>query len=110
MNSWHPLVLDAYVEHAFRDIDDGTVTLKCPGHIEAEVYAHSKADGAFDRLGEIETDILLVTGEHSDLRRAAHLQHKHLRRSKLRDIEGAGHFVPQEKPAEVTACVLEHFS
>lgn len=110
MDAWHPLVLDAYIQHAFRDLDDGAVTLKCPGHIEAEVYAHSNAGGAFERLGEIQTDILLVTAEHSDLRRAAKLQHGELPRSRYHEIKGAGHFVPQEKPDEVMELALEHFS
>ena len=110
MGTWHPLVLDAYIQHAFRELDDGAVTLKCPGPIEAEVYAHSKSDWAFERLGEIETDILLITAEHSDLRHAANLQHAELPQSKLHEIMDAGHFVPQEKPDDVTEQVLKHLA
>ena len=110
MASWDRSVLDAYIQHAFRDLEDGTVTLKCPGSIEAEFYAHSESGWAFDRLGEIQTDVLLVTAEHSNIKQAATLQHAQLTHSKLHDVKDAGHFVPQEKPGEIVQLTLKHLS
>jgi len=38
---WLPAALDLYVEHGLRQLADGQVELKCPGAIEAAIFAES---------------------------------------------------------------------
>ncbi len=54
----HPDALRAYVDHGFRDTDDG-VTLKCTGEQEARVF-EGVDTSIFDRLGEIAPPITVV--------------------------------------------------
>lgn len=46
-----PAMLDAYVEHGFEDLPDGSVTLRCTPDNEAEIFAHS-ACGAYEDLDD----------------------------------------------------------
>lgn len=62
--------LREYVEHGFRDQDDGTVVLKCRGEVEARVYENHD-NGAWERLGEI--GVPLVLGMSGDGGRPAEL-------------------------------------
>ncbi|MEK7795064.1 MAG: alpha/beta hydrolase [Candidatus Hydrogenedentota bacterium] len=106
MNAWRPDVLDAYVEHGLRDVSGG-VTLKCPGPIEAMVYEGSGATDVFEDLGRLDLDVLLITSEHSDVRRLVELQKDRFKRVRFEVIPGASHFIPQEKPAEIADYILE---
>ncbi|MEX2208233.1 MAG: alpha/beta hydrolase [Myxococcota bacterium] len=47
---WDPRALELYLRHAFADLPDGRIDLKCPGEIEASVYEQG---GSFDPWGEI---------------------------------------------------------
>jgi len=48
---WDPCALELYLRHAYADLPDGRIDLKCPGAIEASVY---EAGGSFDPWAEIE--------------------------------------------------------
>jgi pimeloyl-ACP methyl ester carboxylesterase len=106
MNAWAADVLDAYVLHGFRDQPDGTVALKCPGTIEAEVYARGGMSEIFDRLGEINFPVELVTADGSDVRRLAEMQRERFKNVRFHLVPGASHFIPQEKPAEIAALIV----
>lgn len=54
-----PAMIRAYVDHGFRDLDDGTVELKCSGEDEAQVFLHSFTD-TFARLAEVATRTVVV--------------------------------------------------
>ena len=107
MNTWHPDVLDAYVNHGFNRLDDGTVTLKCPGTIEATVYEGSGACDVFEELGNLDLDPMLITSDGSNVRALAELQREKFRDPEYRVIEGANHFIPQEKPEVIADLILE---
>ncbi len=47
---WDPRALELYLDHAYADLADGRIELKCPGEIEASVY---EAGGDFDPWTEI---------------------------------------------------------
>ncbi len=47
---WDPRALELYLRHAYSDLPDGRIELKCPGEIEASVY---DAGGGFDPWREI---------------------------------------------------------
>ena len=109
MENWHPEALDAYIEHGFADNADGSVSLKCPGDIEAWVYEYGGIVGLYDRLEEIQTETLVVTGENSYMVEHAYHQHSHIPHAELITLPDTGHFIPQEKPQEAAALISEWF-
>lgn len=54
-----PDVLRAYVDYGFRELDDGTVRLRCEPENEAQVFENSIC-GAFERLAEIQFPFLVA--------------------------------------------------
>ncbi len=107
MSTWSPEALDAYIDHAFRDDAEGTVTLKCLGPIEAHVYNRGGASDLFERLGELETPVMLVTGEQSNVRQLVEAQRQLLPSAPFIDFPQTTHFIPQERPAEVAQLIRD---
>ena len=107
MNAWHPEALDAYVAHALKDLPDGRVGLKCPGDREAWFYELGGATDIFAELDSMPIQAMLVTGGDSYVKPLAELQHSLMPHADFRVVDGAGHFIPQEKPAEVAALIDE---
>lgn len=105
MNTWHPAVLDAYVNHAFNERADGLVELKCPGEIEAWVYDGGGSPDVFERLGELKFKALLVTGTGSNTRMLAELQRERMKDAEFLLMEDTSHFIPQERPDEVVELI-----
>lgn len=63
--SVHPDALRAYVEHGFRDQEDGTVILKCRRDTEADVFVHAQTD-TFDHLGTVNAPITVAGSGDGD--------------------------------------------
>lgn len=104
--SWEPPFLDLYVDHGFRQTDDGW-TLKCPPAVEADYFREGGNVDTFDRLGEIECPAVLVTGENSDSHQEPYLS---LLASQFKDaavhtIAGASHFAPMEESETVAGLI-----
>lgn len=47
-----PVMLEAYVEHGFSDLPDGSVTLRCLPENEAQIFAYSVC-GAYEHLSDL---------------------------------------------------------
>lgn len=109
MGAWDAAVLDAYVAHGFDLLEGGAVELKCPGHIEAEVYQRGGSPDLFAKLDTLSVPTTLVTATESNVRYLVDAQHMKLPAAELVVIEGASHFVPQEKPAEIVELIRERF-
>ena len=107
MNTWDPAVRTAYINHAFKTTADGSVTLKCPGPTEAKFYAHGGSTDIFRRLGEIQTEVLLVTAEHSNLRPFVTLQNAQFTDNTFHEFQNTSHFIPQEKILETAALIRD---
>ena len=107
MNAWAPTALEAYVRFGTFEQADGRIRLKCPGEIEAVVYDGSGATDVYENLWELKLHVTLVTAENSDLRILAELQRERFASVDFRLIDNCGHFVPQEKPDEIAALILE---
>lgn len=107
MNTWVPEALDAYVEHAFAKREDGQVELKCTGRIEADMYERGGAPDLFEALGRLTPPVRIVTGEQSHIRSFAELQHEQLPSADYRLVRDVGHFLPQERPSEISALILD---
>ena len=103
--TWREDVLRLYVEHGTWRREDGQTELKCPGRIEAQMYAGASPFDAFELLPEVGCPALVVRGEHSDshLPFIAQALADQMPDARVVTIEGAGHFCPMEKPDAVLA-------
>ncbi|HNR29719.1 MAG TPA: alpha/beta hydrolase [Candidatus Hydrogenedentes bacterium] len=108
--SWHPEALDAYVAYGLRDLPEGGVALKLPGSIEAFVYELGGACDVFDRLHELRFPALLVAGTASYGPALIAAQHERLPHAEQMLIDGAGHFLPQERPDDVARLIRDWFA
>lgn len=101
-DSWDPRALDAYIAgglvpcgHEWR--------LKCEPALEAEFYRAATAHGAWERLAEVGSDVILVAGEHSDSHPGPFLEvtAQRLGAGHVDVVPGATHFVPMEHPDRI---------
>ena len=108
--TWREDVLRLYVEQGAFLRKDGQVELKCPGPIEAQMYAGATPFEAFGLLPKVGCPALVVRGEHSDshLPFIAQAIAEQMPNAHVVTIEGAGHFCPMEKPDAVLA-EITHF-
>ena len=100
--------LRAYVEYGLRDRGDGVLELKCRPDVEAKIYAMGPNHGAFARLGEVASEVLVVCGETStsvDPALGAQIA-EHLPHGRLEVMAGLGHFGPQQDPDATVASIL----
>ena len=102
--TWEEEFVRLYVEHGVADRPDGQVELLCPGEIEAQVYANAPLSDGFAFLERLAVPVLVVRGEQSPGfgEREAAEAIRRLPAGTLRTVAGAGHFVPMERPAEVS--------
>jgi pimeloyl-ACP methyl ester carboxylesterase len=108
--AWEAEFLRLYVEHGVADRPDGQVELRCPGEIEAQVYARAPMIDGFALLEQLRVPTLVVRGETSPglgPREAAEAVAR-LPDGRLATIARAGHFAPMERSADVAA-VLDAF-
>ncbi|MDQ1476627.1 MAG: hypothetical protein QOE62_1856 [Actinomycetota bacterium] len=106
-----PEALRAYVEYGLRVRGDGTLELKCRPEVEARVYAMAPNHGAFARLDEVASEVLVVCGETStsvDPALGAQIADR-LPNGRLEMLAGLGHFGPQQDPEACVASIL-HFA
>lgn len=104
--------LRAYVDHGFRDLPDGTVTLKCEPEHEARTYEMSMRHGAYSRFGEIACPVTIAWGSDSTTFGSDTFQKQaeRLRHGRTEALEGVGHFAPFEDPKRVADSVLRAFA
>ena len=100
-----PEVLRAYVDHGFRELADGTVTMKCPREVEATIFENPDRS-AFDRLGEVDTAVTVVAGTDADPpAMAAPLIAEQLPNSTLVRFDDLTHFGPFQDPPRIAASI-----
>ena len=109
--NWDERALDAFVLGCFADEGD-RITLKCRPEDEAEFYRAGSAHGVWDRLDEVGTPTLIVSGKHDSGMFAglAAKQSSRFQNATVATIPGAGHFVPMEQPAALAGLVADHLS
>jgi pimeloyl-ACP methyl ester carboxylesterase len=104
---WEPALLALYAAEGTADRADGSVELKCPPDLEAEMYHERSFLDPWPALRAIACPTLLVYGtEPRPYPRArAQTVQSAILGARLAYVQGAGHFVPQEQPAALAACV-----
>jgi pimeloyl-ACP methyl ester carboxylesterase len=96
---WREEFLRAYAVYGLEQREDGKFELKCPPHIEAQIYAEAGSNDGWDRLAHIGCPTLLLTGTSSPMwsgdrgREAG----ERLPNGRYDAVEG-GHFFPMENP------------
>jgi len=110
-SEWDDEMLDLYVDHAFRHADGGW-TLKCEPSVEAECYRQGSNVDTWDRLGEIGSRVVVVTGETTDSHQEPYLS---ILVDRFRDatsivVDGVGHLAPMEDPARIGRLIADVLS
>ncbi len=107
---WEEAFLEAYVTYALKPDQDGRFVLVCPPEAEARGFENYPVD-VWSWPKRVRTATLIVRGEHSDVLTEASYE-RFLRIcpcAKGVVLEGAGHFVPMQKPRE-TIRILKEFT
>jgi len=97
--AWDDRVLRAYIEGGFRSDGEG-VRLRCAPESEAQFFLHASDHGVWERLGDIEHEVLLIAGEASNSHPQPFLTRLAGRLPSVSTdvVPGASHFVPMEAP------------
>ncbi len=100
--------LRAYVDYGLRDRGDGMLELKCRPEVEARVYTMGPNHGAWARLGDIGSEVLVVCGETSTdvgpplARQIA----SRIPGGRVEAMARLGHFGPQQDPDACAASIV----
>lgn len=103
--SWRPVALELYLLDGMREAPDGSLTLKCPGAIEAAVFGASPTVDLFALAPRVAAPVHVLWAQRGDFPRPLHeslaaaLPHGTL------TAVPAGHLVPMEDPGLVLAHV-----
>lgn len=105
LNQFRADALHAYVHHGFRPVPGGGVTLKCTPQLEAETFGAGAESGAFELLGEIRSEVLVLAGRRdgSPPPELADAVAEGLDHAELRRIDQFDHFAPMSHPVEFAA-------
>ncbi len=105
-----PVVLQAYVDYGFKDLDDGSVRLRCEPEDEAQVFENSFS-GAFERLAEIRFPFLVAaSGDGMAPALITEMvveQNEGFERLEYPDLT---HFAPLEDPKGIAADIAAWFA
>ncbi len=109
LNKLEASSLAAYVEHGFRELDDGTVALKCTPENEAATF-ESSGDISVATVTASEIPTLCVAGgePHSPLAAVVPILAASLPEGAARTHRYLGHFGPLESPALIGADIAAH--
>ena len=108
---WDDEMLDLYIRYGMREGDSGGLTLACSPNREASLFMGGMHYDPWPLLPRVKCPALIIEGEQSgnrafiDLRTATSL----FPSGTYTLIEGSGHLIPMEKPAEITKIIREFF-
>jgi pimeloyl-ACP methyl ester carboxylesterase len=112
LNELREDALRAYVEHGFRERDDGTVELKCSPADEAETFMFGASTGAFERLGDVRCPVTIARGVAESFGPAAfcEAQVEALPAGRFVGFDDLGHFGPLQDPPRIASSIVESLS
>ncbi len=96
---WEKRAMQAYVDGGLRE-DNGEFTLKCSRESEAEFFTAATEHGAWDRLGEIDVESLVIAGESSTTHQEPFVKEivSRMPNASYEIVSGTGHMVWMERP------------
>lgn len=102
-----PDALAAYVRYGFRELDDGSVTLRCAPDVESATYRMGPKHHTFERLAEVRVPVTVACGNADGFGPAAFapLIVEELPRGALEAHDDLGHFGPLEDPQSIAASI-----
>ena len=113
LNELAPEALDAYLRWGVVDRDDGQVELACPVESEAMIFEISPspvgAIEAWDHLPSLRADVVVITGNSSNLPAIYFAQQAEQARGLHIPVEG-GHFMVQSDTGRAVGWVEEYLS
>ena len=100
-----PEVLRIYVDDGFRELPDGTVTMRCPRNVEATIFENPDRE-AFDRLGEVGTAVTVATSNDNDPpAMVASFIAENLPNGTLARFDDLTHFGPLQAPPRIATSI-----
>lgn len=110
MDRIDPEALETYVEHGFRDEEQGGVRLKCRPEDEATIYEMATAHDAYAKLPEVTCPVSIACGSATEgcTPERGGLHAARLPAGRLEVVSDLGHLGPLERPEQV-ACSLRRF-
>ncbi len=107
LNAFDPAALEAYVRHGFALDAEGDVHLKCLSATEAGTFATGGLHDTWERLPEITTDVLVVSGRVEEMSPSAIGVQiaQRLPNGRYLQRDDLDHFGPMTHPADCAALV-----
>lgn len=108
-DTWQPAALWDYVRYGTEEREDGSVVLKCPPALEAQMYGHASDVDLFAEFEQIGVPVLIIRGERTDRfpRESAERAVASMRDARLVEMAGLTHFPSMEAPEAVGPLVVE---
>ncbi len=100
--NWDEEMLDLYMEYGVRRTDEGGLRLACAPKREASLFMGGMQYDPWQVLSSLRCPVLVLEGEESENRSFIDLEKasQAFPDGTHRIVKGAGHLIPQEKPAE----------
>lgn len=108
---WDSEMIELYIKHGMSCTDSENLQLSCSPRREASLFMGSLARNPWPLLSEISCPVLVVEGETSDNRNYIDLKKvaSSFSSGTYAEVQGAGHLVPMEKPADVVEIIKNFF-
>lgn len=109
--TWDDEMLDLYVQYGMKDSETGGLELTCHPRKEAALFMGSRAFDPWPVLSEIKCPVLVLEGEHTENKRFVDQKKAAcaFADGQYRQVKGAGHLIPMEKPKETAQIIREFF-
>lgn len=103
---WRPEAIDLYALDGLRERAGGGVELKCPGAVEAAVFAGSEGVDVFSMVRGVATPCLWLWASQGDFSRPVYEElAASMAEARVEPVE-SGHLVPMEQPERVVEAAL----
>jgi pimeloyl-ACP methyl ester carboxylesterase len=103
---FHPTALDLYVLDGLRERADGSVELKCPGAVEAAIFAGGEQVDVAALARDVRTPALWLWAALGNFSRERYLALAATMASARVETLDAGHLAPMERPDLVADAIL----
>jgi pimeloyl-ACP methyl ester carboxylesterase len=101
--AWHPVALELYLLDGLRERRDGSLELKCPGAVEAAIFAGSAGVDIFALARQVRVPTRILWARGGDFPRPLYeLIAASMAEARVDDVE-CGHLVPMEQPEAVVS-------